>query len=164
MADIGWRRRRGSSPAARTGARQRAGLTPASASNTLSCQRETLHSQQLRSIKKSIDSDHGIYRKPKSADRDRESARMWRVARSCAKAFERLGPCSPPQKSRAPRTVWHGRRGDLRNPHRCPSDSGSARPRQLTRQRDVSAKLNQAAPGSLQCVPRGRGCQISSIG
>src|SRR6516162_8531801 len=59
MADIGWRR--GSSPAARTGARQRAGLTPASASNTLSCQRETLHSQQLRSIKKSIDSDHGIY-------------------------------------------------------------------------------------------------------
>jgi len=62
MADIGWRRRRGSSPAARRGARQRAGLTPASASNTLSCQRETLHSQQLRSIKKSIDSDHGIYR------------------------------------------------------------------------------------------------------
>ena len=60
MADIGWRR--GSSPAARTGARPRAGLTPASASNTLSCQRETLHSQQLRSIKKSIDSDHGIYR------------------------------------------------------------------------------------------------------
>jgi hypothetical protein len=32
------------------------------ADNTLSCQRETLHSQQLRSIKKSIDSDHGIYR------------------------------------------------------------------------------------------------------
>jgi hypothetical protein len=29
--------------------------------DTLSCQRETLHSQQLRS-KKSIDSDHGIYR------------------------------------------------------------------------------------------------------
>jgi hypothetical protein len=29
---------------------------------TLSCQRETLHSQQLRSFKKSIDSDHGIYR------------------------------------------------------------------------------------------------------
>ena len=51
MADIGWRRWRGSSPAARTGARQRAGLTPASASNTLSCQRETLHSQQLKSIK-----------------------------------------------------------------------------------------------------------------
>ena len=60
MADIGWRR--GASPAARTGARPRAGLTPASAPNTLSCQRQTLHSQQLRSIKKSIDSDHGIYR------------------------------------------------------------------------------------------------------
>ena len=30
--------------------------------DTLSCQRETLYSQQLRSIKKSIDSDHGIYR------------------------------------------------------------------------------------------------------
>ena len=27
-----------------------------------SCQRETLHSQQLSSIKKFIDSDHGIYR------------------------------------------------------------------------------------------------------
>ena len=60
MADIGWRRRRGSrSPKGRAAAR---GLDPASASNTLSCQRETLHSQQLRSIKKSIDSDHGIYR------------------------------------------------------------------------------------------------------
>jgi len=68
MADIGWRRRRGSSPAARRGARQRAGLTPASASNTLSCQRETLHSQQLRSIKKSIDSDHGIYRDLRNVD------------------------------------------------------------------------------------------------
>jgi hypothetical protein len=51
MADMGWRRRRGSGPAARTGARQRAGLTPASASNTLSCQRETLHSQQLSQSK-----------------------------------------------------------------------------------------------------------------
>jgi len=30
--------------------------------DTLSCQWETLHSQQLRSIKKSIDSDHGICR------------------------------------------------------------------------------------------------------
>ena len=35
--------------------------------DTLSCQRETLHSQQLRSIKKSIDSDHGIYRDPPNA-------------------------------------------------------------------------------------------------
>ena len=35
MADIGWRRRRGSSSAARRGARQRAGLTLAFASNTL---------------------------------------------------------------------------------------------------------------------------------
>ena len=74
MADIGWRR--GSSPAARTGARQRAGLTPASASNTLSCQRETLHSQQLRSIKKSIDSDHGIYRYSGGA-----SSSRWSVVR-----------------------------------------------------------------------------------
>jgi FtsZ-interacting cell division protein YlmF len=58
------------SPNGRAAAR---GLDPASASNTLSCQRETLHSQQLRSIKKSIDSDHGIYRKPKTADDARES-------------------------------------------------------------------------------------------
>jgi hypothetical protein len=35
--------------------------------DTLSCQWETLHSQQLRSIKKSIDSDHGIYRYKRAA-------------------------------------------------------------------------------------------------
>ena len=43
MESLGWRQRWGSSPAARRGARQRAGLTPVSASNTLSCKRETLH-------------------------------------------------------------------------------------------------------------------------
>ena len=43
MESLGWRQRRGSSPAARRGARQRAGLTPVSASNTLSCERETPH-------------------------------------------------------------------------------------------------------------------------
>ena len=42
MEALGWRRRRESSPAARRGARQRARLTPASASNTISCKRETL--------------------------------------------------------------------------------------------------------------------------
>ena len=62
MRDLGWRRRWGSCPAARRGARQRAGLTPASASNTLSCLLEMLHSKQLRSIKMLIDSNHGIYR------------------------------------------------------------------------------------------------------
>src|SRR6266550_8887327 len=62
MADMGWRRRRGSSPRAAARPFGLRGLTPASASNTLSCQRETLHSQQLKSIKKSIDSNHGIYR------------------------------------------------------------------------------------------------------
>src|SRR5271166_3754245 len=62
MADLGWRRRWGSSPAARRGARQRAGLTPACASNTLPCQCETLRSKLLWSIKNPIDSDHGIYR------------------------------------------------------------------------------------------------------
>ena len=36
--------------------------------DTLSCQWETLHSQQLRSIKKSIDSDHGIYRDLRNVD------------------------------------------------------------------------------------------------
>jgi hypothetical protein len=43
MESLDWRQRRGSSPAARRGARQRAGLTPVSASNTLSCERETPH-------------------------------------------------------------------------------------------------------------------------
>ena len=62
MEALGWRRRRGSSPAARRGARQRAGLTPASASNTLSCDRETLHRKKLRPIKKPLHSNHGIYR------------------------------------------------------------------------------------------------------
>jgi hypothetical protein len=60
MQDLGWNRRWGSCPAARRGAR--AGLTPASASNTLSCLLEMLHSKQLRSIKMLIDSNHGIYR------------------------------------------------------------------------------------------------------
>jgi hypothetical protein len=62
MQDLGWRRRWGSCPAARRGARQRAGLTPASASNTLSCLLEMLHSKQLRSIKMLVDRNHGIYR------------------------------------------------------------------------------------------------------
>jgi len=62
MEDLGWKRRRGSSPVARRGAQQRAGLTPASASNTLSCHRETLHPNQISSIKNPLDSDHGIYR------------------------------------------------------------------------------------------------------
>ena len=64
MQDLGWRRRWGSCPAARRGARLRAGLTPASASNKLSCLLEMLHSKQLRSIKMLIDSNHGIYRDP----------------------------------------------------------------------------------------------------
>ena len=66
MQDLGWRRRWGSCPAARRGARQRAGLTPASSFNTLSCLLEMLHSKQLRSIKMLVDSNHGIYRDPKT--------------------------------------------------------------------------------------------------
>jgi hypothetical protein len=62
MTDIGWGRRRGSSPAARRGAQRRAGLTHASAPNTLPCQHELLHSKQLSQSKNPIDSDHGIYR------------------------------------------------------------------------------------------------------
>ena len=62
MADIGWRRRRGSSPAARRGARQRAGLTLAFASNTLHASgRRFIHNSSGES-KNPIDSDHGIYR------------------------------------------------------------------------------------------------------
>ena len=47
------------SPKGRAAAR---GLTPASASNTLSCLLEMLHLKQLRSIKMLVDSIHGIYR------------------------------------------------------------------------------------------------------
>jgi len=60
MESLGWRQRRGSSPAARRGARQRAGLTPVSASNILSCERETLH-QTSSGRSNSLDADHGIY-------------------------------------------------------------------------------------------------------
>ena len=61
MADIGWRRRRGSSPAARTGARQRAGLTPPPPPTHFHASgRRFTHNSSA--IKKSIDSDHGIYR------------------------------------------------------------------------------------------------------
>jgi hypothetical protein len=63
MESLGWRQRRGSSPAARRGARQRAGLTAVSASNTLSCERETLHPKPDQ---KYLDGDHGIYRDPGS--------------------------------------------------------------------------------------------------
>jgi len=62
MESLGWRERRGSSPAARRGARQRAGLTPVSASNILSCERETHQTSSGRS--NSLDVDHGIYRDP----------------------------------------------------------------------------------------------------
>src|SRR6516164_121952 len=60
MEVLGWRRQRESSSAARRGARQRAGLTPAAASNTLPCQRKMLHQ------KNPLDSDHGIYREAMS--------------------------------------------------------------------------------------------------
>ena len=43
--------------------------------DTLSCQWETLHSQQLRSIKKSIDSDHGIYRDPSQRGTNKSTER-----------------------------------------------------------------------------------------
>src|SRR4029077_18825918 len=62
MADIGWRRRRGARSAARRGARQRAGLTLAFASNTLHASgRRFIHNSSGES-KNPIDSDHGIYR------------------------------------------------------------------------------------------------------
>jgi hypothetical protein len=61
-ADIGWRRSRGSTPAARTGARQRAGLTPASASTHFHASGRRFTHNSSGQIKKSIDSDHGIYR------------------------------------------------------------------------------------------------------
>src|SRR5271169_5346084 len=50
MESLGWRWRRGSSPAAQRGARKRAGLTPASTSNTISCERETLHPKPNQKI------------------------------------------------------------------------------------------------------------------
>src|SRR6202795_2715069 len=59
MESLGWRQRPGSSPAARRGARQRAGWPRVSASNILSCERETHQTSSGRS--NSLDADHGIY-------------------------------------------------------------------------------------------------------
>jgi hypothetical protein len=80
MESLGWRQRRGSSPAARRGARQRAGLRAVSASNTLSCKRETLHPKPHS--KKSLDSDLGIYRTLVGLKRSLVD-RTWRVAEGC---------------------------------------------------------------------------------
>ena len=49
----------GQAPQPERGARQRAGLTPVSASNILSCERETHQTSSGRS--NSLDADHGIY-------------------------------------------------------------------------------------------------------
>ena len=76
MESLSWRQRRGSSPAARRGAHQRAGLTPVSASNILSCERETLTQSP---IKKSLDSDHGIYRNRRTFIAGLGSAAAWPV-------------------------------------------------------------------------------------
>jgi hypothetical protein len=61
MVDIGWAKV-GSSPEARRGAQQRAGLTHALASDTLPCQQETFAQNGRGQSKNPIDSDHGIYR------------------------------------------------------------------------------------------------------
>src|SRR6516165_1751270 len=59
--------------------------------DTLSCQWETLHSQQLRSIKKSIDSDHGIYRY-RGASSYRCSAVQPHGRSRCARSSRRCRP------------------------------------------------------------------------
>jgi hypothetical protein len=48
MDSPGWRQKRGSSPEARRGARQRPGLTAVAASNTFSCQRKALRQKHPR--------------------------------------------------------------------------------------------------------------------
>src|SRR4030095_6530382 len=83
------------------------------ASKTLSCQRETLHSQQLRSIKKSIDSDHGIYRYNAASS-------------SCGSVrIDRLDPWLGPRPAFNRNSVR-----DHRNPH-LPREEG--RPREAKR-------------------------------
>ena len=78
MEDLGWTRRRGSSPVARRGARQRTGLTPVSASNTLSMPAgDTSHPNQINPIKNPLDSEHGIYR-----DRGRPTVKVMRLTRN----------------------------------------------------------------------------------
>ena len=74
MADIGWRRRRGSSPAARTGARQRAGLTPPPPPTHFHASERCFTHNSSGQSKKSIDSDHGIYRYNEESVRQRFSA------------------------------------------------------------------------------------------
>jgi hypothetical protein len=62
MQDLDWRRKRGSCPAARKGARQRAGLTAASASNKLHASRRRFPQNSSGQSKMPIDSSHGSYR------------------------------------------------------------------------------------------------------
>src|ERR1700726_4398008 len=92
MEALGWRRRRESSPAARRGARQRARLTPASASNTISCKRETLQfikndradqkTQPIKNPLTMITVSTAIFDAPGA----NSAARRWRPFRSLARS------------------------------------------------------------------------------
>jgi hypothetical protein len=53
----------GQAPQPERGARQRAGLTLASPSNTFPCQRRRVSEKRSGRSKNRIDTDHGIYRK-----------------------------------------------------------------------------------------------------
>jgi hypothetical protein len=69
MEDLGWKRRRGSSPVARRGARQRVGLTPVSGfQHPFMPAGDTSHPNQINPIKNPLDSDHGIYRERRDDD------------------------------------------------------------------------------------------------
>jgi hypothetical protein len=101
------------------------------ADNTLSCQRETLHSQQLRSIKKSIDSDHGIYRDLRNVvanypfERSRSSGILAmetiRVL-SCGVADTQLGPSTKIQSTDPARTLAKSPKSRIiPKIHNCPT-------------------------------------------
>jgi hypothetical protein len=100
------------------------GLTPAAASNTLSCHRETLH-QTSSDRSNSLDADHGIYRDPAAMSLRcpvSGGKRMCR-ARSEPSAFD------PAATDRA--TQQSGGRYSMTSSARSRIDGGAARPSAL---------------------------------
>jgi hypothetical protein len=125
----------GVKPRSPKGRAQRAGLTPASGSNTLSCQWETLHPKLLRS-KNPIDSDHGIYGELASgcgAGRYDRSGRAGRFGSKvgCARGREGMKGVLRDPIDAVPALLrdWLTQAEDARSPARSPrSRSGSPLP------------------------------------
>jgi hypothetical protein len=145
MESLGWRQRRGSSPAARRGARRRAGLTPVSASNILSCERETHQTSSGRS--NSLDADHGIYGDLSGAS---GSKRMTRSGRTHGFGPRRGCPCGAERADRG--FVDRNGAGDAGQSD-GPTQAG-AMPVEIRREWLVSLRWRIGGDGIMRCRSR----------